>query len=315
MPQRVLVQLTHPVPAFSPTPAQLRALAGQLDQHELVVTHGDADFLAALPLADAAVVWRFEPGWYARAPRLRHLFTPSAGREPFAHDPDGRVVFHFGRFHGALMAESLVAMLSFMNRRLGVALAAQAERRWDREPFSSCRRLHGQVALIIGFGAIGEECGRVLSALGLRVQGLRRDVTRPSPPGVRVFGREQRFEALAGADHIVCALPGDTGTDHFLDAQAFAHMKASAVVYNLGRGNAIDPDALQSALTERHIAGAFLDVVHEEPLPADSPLWAAPNLYLTPHASAISAEYLDLYFDELAGDLARLSRSTWHLPE
>jgi phosphoglycerate dehydrogenase-like enzyme len=84
-------------------------------------------------------------------------------------------------------------------------------------------------------------------------------------------------------------------------------MKPNAVVYNLGRGNAIDPEALVAALRQRRIAGAFLDVVPEEPLPAVSPLWSVPNLYLTPHASAISRDYLDLYFDELAGELAPLA--------
>lgn len=301
------MQLSNAVPAFEPSAEQRAALAARLPGHELVHAATDAELLAALPLADAAVVWRFRAEWYDHAPRLRHLFTPSAGREPFDPEPSGRVSLHFGSFHGALMAESLLGMVLFMNRRLGLALAAQAERRWDRSPYSSCGRLHGQVALIIGFGAIGQHCGRLLSALGVVVHGLRRRAAAPSPPATRLFSAEQRLDALALADHVVCVLPGDTGTDHFLDAAAFAAMKPSSVVYNLGRGNAIDPDALGSALHERRIAGAFLDVLPEEPLPPSSPLWAAPNLYLTPHASAISRDYLDLYFDELARDLAGIS--------
>jgi D-2-hydroxyacid dehydrogenase (NADP+) len=303
---RLLIQLANPVPAFEPTDEQRSALAVRLPAHELVHAANELEFLAALPLADAAVVWRFRAEWYARAPRLRHLFTPSAGREPLDADSSGRVTLHFGHFHGALMAESLLGMMLLLNRKLGVALAAQAEHRWDRSPFSSCRRLHGQVALIIGFGAIGQHCGRLLSALGMVVHGLRRRAAAPGPVAVRSFTSEQRHEALALADHVVCALPGDTGTHHFLDAAAFAAMKPSASVYNIGRGNAIDPEALAAALREGRIAGAFLDVAPEEPLPASSPLWTAPNLYLTPHAAAISADYLDLYFDELARELALL---------
>jgi phosphoglycerate dehydrogenase-like enzyme len=301
------MQLSNAVRAFEPTAQQREALAARLPGHELVQVAGDAELLAALPLADAAVVWRVRAEWYARAPRLRHLFTPSAGREPFDPEPSGRVALHFGHFHGALMGESLLGMVLFMNRKLGAAVAAQAERRWDRSPYSSCRRLHGQVALIIGFGAIGQHCGRLLAALGVVVQGLRRRAAPPSPPAARVFTPEQRLEAIALADHIVCVLPGGTETDHFLDAAAFGAMKPSAVVYNLGRGNAIDPEALSAALHEQRIAGAFLDVVPEEPLPASSPLWSAPNLYLTPHASAICRDYLDLYFDELARELALLA--------
>ncbi|HWO09959.1 MAG TPA: NAD(P)-dependent oxidoreductase [Polyangiaceae bacterium] len=303
-PLRVLLHLSHAVPAFQPDARQLAALLPRLAPHELTLAGSDAQFLEALPQADAVVVWRFLAEWYARAPRLRRMFTPSAGREALASDPSGRVERHFGHFHGPLMAESLLAMIAFMNRRLGDALLAQAERRWDRAPFSARRRLSGQVALIVGYGAIGQRCGALLSALGMVVHALRRDVRRSSPCAQRVFSPEQRLEAVAAADHVVCLLPSDTGTDHFLDAAAFARMSPRACVYNLGRGNAIDAGALIDALACGRIAGAFLDVVPEEPLPESSPLWRAPNLYLTPHASAIGVAYLDLYFDELVLELS-----------
>jgi len=299
---RVLVFLSNGVPAFQPTAEQLARLSARLVGHEVVAVDSEAAFLERLPDAEAVVVWRFPEAWFARAGALRHVLTPAAGREGFALDPAGRVARHFGRFHGAIMAESLVGMIAFNNRRFGAALAAQGERRWDRSPFSACRVLRGQVVLIIGFGAIGQHAARLLSALGMVVDGLRRDVRRPSPGAARVFSVEQRLEAVAGADHVVCILPGDTGTERFLDAAAFARMKPSACVYNIGRGSAIDADALLDALQAGRIAGAFLDVVPEEPLPASSPLWTAPNLSLTPHAAAISADYLDLYFEELAAD-------------
>lgn len=304
---RVLVYLSNPVPAFAPTGAQLAALSERLAEHEVVAVHDDAAFVAALPQADAAVVWRFPEEWYALGARLRHLFTPSAGREPFTPDPSGRVALHYGRFHGVLMAESLLAMITFNSRRLGAAVAAQAEHRWDRAPYSVCRRLRGQVALLIGFGAIGRHCAELLSAIGMVVHGLRRGRAEPSAPARRLFGRDQLLEALPLADHVVCILPGDTGTDHLLDARAIAAMKPEACVYNLGRGNAIDAEALRDALLSGRISSAFLDVLPEEPLPVSSPLWSTPHLYLTPHASAISAEYLDLYFDELASELCSLS--------
>ena len=303
---RLLVWLSHPVPAFEPTPAQLAMLAAQLGAGELVVVHTEPEFLEQLEQAEAVVVWRFLPEWYALALRLRHAFTPSAGHEPLPADPTGRVERHFGHFHGALMSESLLGMLTFMNRRLGDALAAHGQRRWDRSPYSRIRRLRGQVVLLVGYGAIGQECARALSGIGLIVHGLRRDVTRPSPHAERIFAPQQLHAALGQADHVVCLLPADTGTDHFLDGAALAHMKPTACVYNLGRGNAIDLAALCRALSEGRLAGAFLDVVSPEPPAPDSPLWSTPHLYLTPHAAAISAEYLELYFEELAQELAAL---------
>jgi D-2-hydroxyacid dehydrogenase (NADP+) len=301
-----LLWLSHPVPAFEPTAAQLARLSAILPG-ALVVAQSEPEFLQALPRAHALVVWRFLPEWYALAPCLRHAFTPSAGHDPLPADPTGRVARHFGRFQGALMSESLLGMVTFLNGRLGDALRAQAQRRWDRAPYSRIRRLRGQVVLLLGYGAIGRECARALSGLGMIVHGLRRDVTLPSPHAERIFAPDQLHAALALADHVACVLPGDTGTDHLLDAAALRHMKPTACVYNLGRGNAIDLDALCLALARRQIAGAFLDVVAPEPLPADSPLWTTPNLYLTPHASAIRAEYLDLYFEELALALAGVS--------
>jgi phosphoglycerate dehydrogenase-like enzyme len=110
----------------------------------------------------------------------------------------------------------------------------------------------------------------------------------------------QRLPALLPeADHIILTLPSDTGTQHLLSDAEFSLMRPSSCVYNIGRGNAIDEPALLRALAAGQIARAFLDVFEREPLPQDSPLWEAPNLALLPHASAISAEYLDLWFEEL----------------
>jgi phosphoglycerate dehydrogenase-like enzyme len=203
------------------------------------------------------------------------------------------------------MAESLLGMMLFETRRFGVALEAQRVRRWDRAAFAETRRLAGQTALLIGYGEIAKHCAKLLEALGVRVHGLRRDPSRGGDHAERLFGPDELLEAVAGADHIACILPGDTQTDALLGAAAFARMKPTACVYNLGRGNAIDVEALASALGRGAIASAFLDVLPEEPLPASSPLWSVPNLHLTPHASAINAEYLDFYFAELGTELRR----------
>jgi phosphoglycerate dehydrogenase-like enzyme len=302
---RVVVYLENDVFAFAPSAAQLARLASLAPNVELVACHGERQFKDELPRADAIVVWRLEVSWLERSPVLRHVFTPAAGRE--AIEQDSRVTAHFGTFHGHLMAESLLGMMLFENRRFGVALAAQRERRWERPVYATTRRLAGQTALLIGYGTIAEHCARLLSALDVRVHGLRRDPTKGGRYAERMFGRDDLLDAVAIADHVACILPSDTGTDRLLGEAAFARMKPTACVYNIGRGNAIDAPALVHALERGAIAAAFLDVVPEEPLPADSPLWNAPNLHLTPHASAINAEYLDFYFAELGPELETLA--------
>jgi phosphoglycerate dehydrogenase-like enzyme len=299
---RVVLFLTNPVSAFAANAKQIGALAARLSKHSLHAVFDEADFLRELPSAEAVVVWRFLPEWYESAPHLRHVCTPAAGRERIAPDPTRRSARHFGAFHGQIMAESLLAMMLFMNRRFGRAMQAQRERQWAPLAYEGLVPLRGQIALLVGYGAIARHAARLLSAAGLRVHGLKRDEARGTEGAERVFGVDQLLEAVSLADHVACLLPSDTGSDHLLDQRAFEKMKASAFVYNLGRGNAIDVAALARALLAERLAGAFLDVVPEEPLPDDSPLWSVKNLYLTPHASAIRSDYLDLYFAEL-GDL------------
>ncbi|HEU4618706.1 MAG TPA: NAD(P)-dependent oxidoreductase [Gammaproteobacteria bacterium] len=300
---RVLVYLEHEVRAFNATEAQVARLRAALPQHDFVLCQNLHAFLANLPSAEAAVVWRFASGWYALAPRLRRVMTPAAGRELIAPDPSGRVARVFGTFHGKIMAESLLAMIGFVNRRFGAALDAQRRRDWDREPYSGTRRLAAQTALLIGYGTIGRHCGALLKAVGMKVFALKRNVAAGTEGADRVFGPHELLDAVAAADHIVCILPRDTGTDNFLGRDVFARVKRTAAVYNIGRGNAIDAAALCEALAGQRLAAAFLDVVPEEPLPPDSPLWSAPNLFITPHVSALTADYLDLYFDELGARL------------
>jgi len=151
--------------------------------------------------------------------------------------------------------------------------------------------------------------------VGMTVIGVRRHPENDADRGAaeRVVAVRDLPEVLARADHVACILPGDTGTDRLIGPGAFAHLKPGAFVYNLGRGNAIDLRALADALASGHVAGAYLDVFPEEPLPRDSPLWNTPNLHILPHASAVCSEYLDLYFDELAAWFERqrpLERAT-----
>ncbi len=297
---RLLVYLENDVSVFRVTDAELEALSVRLQRYDVRRVRDEQALLAALPQASVVVTWDFRAEWYARAPLLRWVATPSAGRERVAADPSGRARVSYGTVHGAIMAESLLAMVLFMNRGLGRAEAARRARRWDRAGYENTRSLAGQTALILGYGHIGAAMARSLGLVGMRVLGLKRDPSAAPPGAERVYGAGELHAALSEADHVVCVLPGDTGTTNLLDAAAFARMKPTAYVYNLGRGNALDHDALRNALEQERIAGAFLDVLPEEPLPPQSPLWDTKNLHLTPHTSAARDDYLRSYFAELA---------------
>ncbi len=303
---KVVLWLTHEIRAFSLRAEQLSRLAARHENLELCSVADEPSFLRELDGAHAALVWQFSASWYERGPRLRFVAAPAAGREKLEPDPSRRVRQLHGHFHGKIMAESLLAMLLFFSRRLDAARDAQARKSYARDQYSTTRRLAEQRALIVGYGPLGRECARLLKAVGMRVIGVKRDAAVDPAPADAVFAKERLLELLPETDHLILTLPGDTGTDHVLGARELALLPANAGVYNLGRGNAIDERALLTALEAGRIAHAFLDVFEREPLPPDSPLWTAPNLALLPHASAISSEYLDLWFEELAPELAAL---------
>ena len=159
-------------------------------------------------------------------------------------------------------------------------------------------------ALILGVGGIGSETAKYLSQLGVRVLGIdaRREDT---PEGVAELHRPNELDALLPqADFVILTIPHTPETEGLFDAARFARMKKSAFFVNIGRGMTTKLDALNEALRNETIAGAALDVYEIEPLPADHPLWDAPNVLLTPHTAGFGP-YLDDRRQELLVENAK----------
>lgn len=256
----------------------------------IVRARSEAGFLRALPSATHAVVWRFDAAWFARARRLRLLATPAAGRELVPAAGPAGVTVHFGGFHGPAMAESAVGLMLAWCR--GV-IAAERLPHWPKIALSErCYRLGGTKAVILGYGRIGRTIGERLAAFGVTVTGI----------GRRTLADLSR--AARTADWLVCALPGDTGTDGLVGADLLAVLPRRCVIVNVGRGNAVDESALADALRRGRIAAALLDVWREEPLSERSPLGRAdtPNVVRMPHAAAFYPEYVADCFRELAAE-------------
>ena len=137
-------------------------------------------------------------------------------------------------------------------------------------------------ALIVGMGAIGKLIGERLAAFGVAVTG----VTRSGRDGT--LKPDQWQAELGEFDWVILAAPSTDATKAMVGAAEFAAMKPSAWLINIARGDMIDEAALLDALHGRKIAGAFLDPTSPEPLPADHPLWSAPNCMITMHLSGRS---------------------------
>ena len=144
---KIVLWLPHTIAAFEPQPAQLSRWRARHPQHEWRVAVTEADFLAELVDAHAALVWGFSAAWYERAPQLRFVATPAAGREKLQPDPSGRVRALHGSFHGKIMAESLLGMLLSLLLLTLLLLPASWSigpllDNWLRDPFLRLRGTH-----------------------------------------------------------------------------------------------------------------------------------------------------------------------------
>lgn len=297
-----LVWLEWPEKCFRVDAAALRVLSELVPTGSRIIrARTEASFLKFLPEATHAIVWNFKSDWFVRAPKLKVLATPAAGRELVpVMGPDG-VKIHFGHFHGSVMAETVVAFILAWARGFFALAAHRASKAsdasWPRTWLSDkCREISGTRAVVLGYGNIGRKIGEKLSALGVEVIGITR--SRPA-----------QAAELKSADWLVLALPSTTGTDGLIDATFLRRLSRKCVLINVGRGNAVDEEALAAALKSGRLAGAYLDVRKEEPS-GTVPLFGAnareleslTNCIITPHSSAFSPNYMVNCFKELKDD-------------
>jgi phosphoglycerate dehydrogenase-like enzyme len=193
--------------------------------------------------------------------------------------------------HDLPVAEHTLALLLAAARRLDLTTRAQIGRRWARElgglqPGDNAERLttlRDAHVVIWGFGSIASTLAPLLTALGARVTGVAR--TAGERAGYPVVTAASLGEVLPTADVLVLILPAVPQTREVLDGAVLALLPPRAWVVNVGRGATVDEAALIDALRDGRIAGAALDVMREEPLRPESPLWEAPNVIITPHAA------------------------------
>ncbi|MFT7245579.1 MAG: D-2-hydroxyacid dehydrogenase (NADP+) [Candidatus Azotimanducaceae bacterium] len=256
----------------------------------------ESELVQELPSIEWLDTWFFDASWYSKAPKLQAIFTPAAGQEYIAADPQGRVPTHFGTFHGTMMAESALALILHFSLNLPRYQTQQKDEIWQRIP---SKLLSSQTALIIGYGNIGRQTGKLLTSLRMTVWGHQRQPASNYDGNVQLIPQSDLDKMLPQADHIISFLPGGTATHHFISSARLNLISPHAFLYNFGRGTTIDESALITALQTNRIAGAGLDVTESEPLLSGSPLWQLPNVVLLPHASSYFEEYRSLHVTEL----------------
>lgn len=213
---------------------------------------------------------------FGELPELRLVQTLNAGYEQWLpHLPDGVVLSNGRGAHGGSSAEWVVAALLAIYRELASFRERQAAGVWRPRDTET---LIGKRIVILGAGDLAAN-------LAARLAPFETEVTlvgRHARPGV--IALDDVGEVLPSADAVVAMLPGTEATHHLIDAAFLSRLRDGAVVVNVGRGGAVDTDALLAELTAGRLRAA-LDVTEPEPLPAGHPLWSAPGLLLTPHVA------------------------------
>lgn len=250
-------------------------------------------------------------GRLSQAAHLKWLQLNSSGADAYAADgvlaPETALTNATGAY-GLAISEHLLATTFFLKKKLGKYYRNQKEREWKDE--GQVTAIAGSRTLVLGLGSIGGDYARKMALLGSRVIGIRR--TKAACPDyleeIGTFEDIDRF--LPEADIVAMALPNTPQTYHIMNEERLSGMKRGSILLNVGRGTAIDQEALVKALKNGPLAGASIDVTDPEPLPADHPLWRCENLLLTPH---IAGDYhlqetLDQIVELFIDNLGRYAR-------
>ncbi|MAT42638.1 MAG: hypothetical protein CL609_09875 [Anaerolineaceae bacterium] len=205
------------------------------------------------------------------------------------------------------VAEYILTMMLSLGHKIPAIMRHQRNREWlpDRYTRLVPTELRGKTLGVVGYGSIGREIARLVQPFGVKVMASKRDVMHPeesgyTPEGLgdpegNLFTRLYPIQAIKSmfklCDFVVISLPKTKETIGLISEAEFGAMKPEAFFIDVSRGGITNSEALRTALLEKEIAGAALDVFPEEPLPKDSPLWETPNLIISPHISGISSKY------------------------
>lgn len=270
---------------------------------------------AAIGQADVLVcsgLWRNDLPQIA--PRLKFVQSASAGTDQYDRAVLKAAGIRLASGQGVnanAVSEHAIALMLALLRRIPEARDNQAKRFWRGMMGDFAKRedeAGGKTAVVVGLGRIGGRIARLCKALGMQVLGVRQNVAGGPEGADEVHSFRELKSVLPRADFLILACPLTEETRHLVDAAALALLKPTAQVVNVARGRVVDEPAIIAALQAGAIAGAALDVTADEPLPADSPLWAMPNVLITPHTGGETHMYEDNVLDFMMENIARLQR-------
>jgi phosphoglycerate dehydrogenase-like enzyme len=250
---------------------------------------------AELADADIFVGSVLRPAQFAAAKKLKWVHSTSAGVGQLMYPElrnSGVVVTNASGIFSVPMAEHTIGLILALARNFPDTVRQQEKAIWSQQDLwdkpQHLAEVDGTLLLIVGYGSIGREVAKRAQALGMRVWGVTRSGKGDATHADKIVPASELHNVLPHADYLLLCAPETAETNALIGPQQLAQMKRTARLINVGRGSLVDESALISALEKGTLAGAALDVAQTEPLPPTSPLWHAPNLFITPHTSALS---------------------------
>lgn len=284
----------------------LTAIAGEAD---LVCASDEKRLGEVLPGAEILLGWNFQSRdmrdqWH-KADSLKWIHWCGAAVDRIM-SPELRasdiILTNARGVFDSVMAEYVLGYMLSELKLFKETWRLQEEKHWQTRLTG---KLAGSRAVIFGVGSIGRETARLLRSVGVKVSGVGRRSRQEDPDFDTIFTSDRAFEAIKEADWVIGLLPLTEKTTLYYGEKFFNAMKPEGRFMNLGRGESVDEDALITCLEHGRIAGAMLDVFHNEPLDQDRPIWDAPNIVISPHTSSYYAEYEEDMANQFLENFAR----------
>ncbi len=284
-----------------------RSLAQREGNHEIIFAEDEESAVANAGDVEV-ILGRFPKAVCAAAPKLKWIQSFSTGMDKFLFpeiiERDEVMISNVAGLYASQGAEHAWALLLALTRGIVTAWEKQKRKEWGG---ITPVELAGSTLGLVGLGGFGMQMAN--RAQGYNMTILAVDPVRTEKPDgvaeLKPTNRANLHSLLRRADVVMIACPLTAETYHLISSEELAIMKSSAYLINVTRGGIVDEPALVKALEAGEIAGAGLDVVEKEPLAADSPLWTAPNLILTPHRAGASQHRPRMIFEFFMQNLER----------
>ena len=292
---KLIVCVKHPFSEWTAKPTLAEAIRDRWPQMRVVFLANYDTLAKELPDAHIFVGASLRPEQFAHAKQLKWIHSTAAGVSQLMYPElrnSGVIVTNPSGIFSPPMAEHTMGMILALARNFPDTVRFQDAAKWAQQDLwdkpQHLSEINGSLLLIVGYGSIGRELAKRAQAFGMRIWGVTRSGKGDTTHAERIQPASELHQALPHADYIVIAAPDTPETKHLIGAEQIARMKRGARLINIGRGSLLDEAALMAALQSGQLSGAALDVTTPEPLPSDSALWKAPNLFITPHTSGVS---------------------------